>query len=57
MWLVRGLTFTQQALKSSHADGKEELAASFNKSYEATLKKHHSFVVRPLFTVGVFKEV
>ncbi|KAH7100787.1 glycolipid transfer protein [Auriculariales sp. MPI-PUGE-AT-0066] len=52
LWLTRGLSFTCQALKASHEDPKEELAASFNKSYEGTLKKHHSFVVRPLFTVS-----
>ncbi|KZV83025.1 glycolipid transfer protein [Exidia glandulosa HHB12029] len=53
LWLLRGLNFTCTALRSSHANPSEELAASFNKSYEGTLKKHHSFVVRPLFTVAM----
>lgn len=51
MWLLRGLNFTCTALRASHANPSEELSTSFNTSYEATLKKHHSFVVRPLFAV------
>lgn len=53
LWLTRGLNFTCTALRSSHDNASEELSASFNKSYEGTLKKHHSFVVRPLFAVRV----
>jgi hypothetical protein len=29
----------------------QELSESFTKSYEETLKKYHSFVVRPVFGV------
>lgn len=47
----RGLNFTAIALQTSHNKG-EELSVSFNKSYEVTLKKHHSFVVKPIFAVG-----
>ena len=46
-----GLRFTQVALKRSQANKEEELAVSFTKAYEETLKKHHSFVVRPVFGV------
>lgn len=51
LWLLRGLKFTQIALARSQADKSEELTVSFTKAYEATLKKFHSFVVKPLFSV------
>jgi len=53
MWLLRGLHFTLVGLQRSHKDKDEELAVSFNKSYEQTLKQHHSFVVRPVFTLAM----
>lgn len=46
-----GLKFTQVALQRSQADKTEELADSFSKAYEQTLKKYHSFVVKPIFAV------
>lgn len=49
--LSSGLNFTALALQSSHANKEEELSVSFNKSYEGTLKKYHSFVVKPIFAV------
>jgi len=48
-----GLNFTCIALQYSHANKDEELSASFNKSYDASLKKYHSFVVKPVFAVRV----
>ncbi|GAA5896376.1 hypothetical protein JCM3775_001999 [Rhodotorula graminis] len=53
LWLLRGLRFTQVALKRSQANKEEELAVSFTKAYEETLKKHHSFVVRPVFGLAM----
>merc|ERR1712230_356132 len=53
LWLLRGLRFTQVALQRSHANKEEELSVSFTKAYEETLKKHHSFVVRPVFGLAV----
>ncbi|KAL8287466.1 hypothetical protein RQP46_003324 [Phenoliferia psychrophenolica] len=53
LWLLRGLKFTQIALARSQADKSEELTVSFTKAYEATLKKFHSFVVKPLFTLAM----
>jgi hypothetical protein len=47
----RGLTFTATALRRSITNPSEELCDSFNKSYDVTLKKYHSFVVRPVFSV------
>ena len=48
----RGLSFTSIALRRSVTDPAEELSDSFNKAYDVTLKKYHSFVVRPVFGVG-----
>ncbi|KAI8976030.1 glycolipid transfer protein domain-containing protein [Pilobolus umbonatus] len=53
LWLTRGLDFTAQALSRSLEDPSEELTVSFTKSYEATLKKFHSFVIRPVFTLAM----
>lgn len=53
MWLLRGLQFTLAALRRSLDNPDEELSVSFTKAYEATLSKHHSFVVRPVFSVAM----
>ncbi|CAO3670934.1 unnamed protein product [Umbelopsis vinacea] len=53
LWLNRGLDFTAKALRRSLTDPKEELNVSFTKSYEVTLKKFHSFVIRPVFTLAM----
>lgn len=47
----RGLDFTAQALRSSLDNPTEELSEAFTKAYGGTLKPHHSFVVKPIFTV------
>ncbi|KAF8348253.1 glycolipid transfer protein domain-containing protein [Amanita rubescens] len=53
MWLLRGLSFTCMALQFSQADEKEELSASFTKGYEGSLKKHHNFVIKGVFSVAM----
>ncbi|KAL0088108.1 glycolipid transfer protein domain-containing protein [Phycomyces blakesleeanus] len=53
LWLSRGLDFTAQALRRSIDDINEELNVSFTKSYEVTLRKHHSIVVRPVFSLAM----
>ncbi len=53
MWLLRGLSFTCTALQFSQSDEKEELSASFTKGYEGTLKKHHNFVIKGVFSVRI----
>ncbi|KAI8390832.1 glycolipid transfer protein domain-containing protein [Radiomyces spectabilis] len=53
LWLTRGLDFTARALRRNIDNPAEELNISFTKSYEETLKKHHSFVVRPVFTLAM----
>ncbi|CAO3593921.1 unnamed protein product [Absidia cylindrospora] len=53
LWLIRGLDFTAQALRRSLTDQAEELTVSFTKSYEATLKKFHGYLVRPVFSLAM----
>jgi hypothetical protein len=53
LWLLRGLSFTCKALQYSQKDEKCELAEAFNTSYGETLKKHHTFFVRPIFAVSI----
>ncbi|KAG1055235.1 hypothetical protein G6F46_002155 [Rhizopus delemar] len=53
LWLTRGLDFTAQALRRSLDNPTEELNASFTKSYEQTLRKHHSIVIRPVFGLAM----
>ena len=52
MWLLRGLSFTCKALQNSQADKTQELSAAFGSSYEATLKKFHGMLTRPIFAVS-----
>lgn len=53
--ISRGLEFTGDALRKSLSNSTEELADSFTRAYNETLKKFHSFVVKPLFTVRAQK--
>ncbi|GAA5979153.1 hypothetical protein JCM11641_008443 [Rhodosporidiobolus odoratus] len=53
LWLLRGLKFTQVALTRSQADKTEELSTSFSEAYSVTLKKYHSFVVKPVFALAM----
>lgn len=48
-----GLDFTAQALRANLSNPSEELAASFRGAYTNTLKPHHSFVVKPLFSAAM----
>jgi len=53
LWLKRGLEFTSVALRRSKDNREEELSVSFTFAYGGTLKKHHSFVVRPVFVLAM----
>ncbi|CDH52680.1 glycolipid transfer [Lichtheimia corymbifera JMRC:FSU:9682] len=53
LWLSRGLDFTAQALRRSIENPAEELNVSFTKAYEATLRKHHGMMVRPVFALAM----
>ncbi|EMR68857.1 hypothetical protein MGN70_004816 [Eutypa lata] len=53
LWLGRGLDFTCIALSQNVAKESEELAESFRNAYGATLKPHHSFLVKPVFSAAL----
>ena len=48
-----GLDFTVQALRHNIDNVSKELADSFREAYGNTLKPHHSFVVKPLFSAAM----
>ncbi|KAF7131474.1 hypothetical protein CNMCM5793_004699 [Aspergillus hiratsukae] len=52
LWLVRGLDFTVQALRHN-LDKQTELSVSFREAYGNTLKPHHSFVIKPIFSAAM----
>jgi hypothetical protein len=47
------LDFTAQALRHNLSNPSKELADSFRDAYGKTLKPHHSFVVKPLFSAAM----
>ena len=49
----RGLDFTAQALKENLSKPNEELSTSFREAYGKTLKPHHSFVIKPIFSAAM----
>jgi len=53
VWLVRGLDFTAIALSQNLATVSEELSTSFRNAYGNTLKPHHSFMVKPIFSAAM----
>jgi len=53
VWLVRGLDFTCLAMQSNLTAPTEELSASFRTAYGTTLKPHHSFMVKPVFSMAM----
>ncbi|KAI7776772.1 het-c2 protein [Diaporthe eres] len=53
LWLTRGLEFMCLALNANINNKTEELATSFRNAYGTTLKPHHSFVVKPLFSAAM----
>lgn len=48
-----GLEFTCIALSQNVAKPSEELADSFRNAYGTTLKPHHSFLVKPIFSAAM----
>ncbi|KAK4247916.1 glycolipid transfer protein domain-containing protein [Corynascus novoguineensis] len=53
LWLVRGLEFTCIALSQNLANHDHELADSFRNAYGVTLKPHHSFLIKPVFSAAM----
>jgi hypothetical protein len=52
-WTYSGLEFTCIALSQNVAKPTEELADSFRAAYGSTLKPHHSFLVKPIFSAAM----
>ena len=48
-----GLDFTAKALRQNVAVSNEELSTSFRNAYSTTLKQHHSFLVKPIFSAAM----
>ncbi|KAK4100941.1 glycolipid transfer protein [Parathielavia hyrcaniae] len=53
LWLVRGLEFTCLALSQNLANHQHELSDSFRSAYGVTLKPHHSFMIKPIFSAAM----
>jgi len=53
LWLVRGLEFTCTALTQNLANHEHELSESFRSAYGVTLKPHHSFLIKPVFSAAM----
>lgn len=52
--LIRsGLDFTAQALRHNLNNPTKELSDSFREAYGGTLKPHHSFMVKPIFSAAM----
>lgn len=53
LWLTRGLDFTAQALRKNMDKPSDELSVSFRDAYGNTLRQHHSFIVKPIFSAAM----
>lgn len=53
LFLPRGLDFTSQAISKNLAAPSDELSTSFRAAYGNTLKPHHSFMVKPIFSAAM----
>lgn len=48
-----GLDFTAQALRHNISNSSDELSVSFRAAYSNTLKPHHSFLIKPMFSAAM----
>ncbi|KEQ98207.1 hypothetical protein AUEXF2481DRAFT_2178 [Aureobasidium subglaciale EXF-2481] len=53
VWLNRALDFTAQALRQNLTNNNEEVSVSFRAAYGNTLSKHHSFLIKPVFSAAM----
>lgn len=51
--MCRALDFTAQSLRANISNQSEELSTSFRNAYGNTLKPHHSFVIKPIFSAAM----
>jgi hypothetical protein len=47
------LDFTAQALRQNLTNSSEEVSVSFRAAYGNTLSKHHSFMIKPIFSAAM----
>lgn len=48
-----GLDFTAQALRHNISNASDDLSSSFRAAYTNTLKPHHSFLIKPIFSAAM----
>ncbi|KAF6755163.1 glycolipid transfer protein domain-containing protein [Ephemerocybe angulata] len=48
-----GLEFTHLGLSYNLSDQSQELSDSFRRAYSSTLKPHHGFMVKPIFSAAM----
>ena len=48
-----GLDFTSQGIRKNLQNPSDELSGSFRTAYGNTLKPHHSFMVKPIFSAAM----
>jgi len=53
MPLHSGLDFTSQAISQNLAAPSDELSTSFRAAYSNTLKPHHGFLIKPIFSAAM----
>jgi hypothetical protein len=51
--VLSALDFTGQALRQNLSNPADELSTSFRGAYNNTLKPHHSFLVKPIFSAAM----
>jgi hypothetical protein len=51
--LPSGLDFTAQALRQNISRPADELSTSFRAAYGNTLKPHHGFLIKPIFSAAM----
>lgn len=51
--ILRGLEFTSLGISQNLASPSDELSTSFRAAYSETLKPHHSFLVKPIFSAAM----
>lgn len=51
--MTSGLEFTCLAISANLENASDELSVSFRNAYGTTLKPHHSFLIKPIFSAAM----
>ena len=51
--MTSGLEFTCLAISANLENPSDELSVSFRNAYSTTLKPHHSFLIKPIFSAAM----